>query len=38
MEMSELENLGICKFDILEIAVLRKLHNVSKFLAGSPMD
>ncbi len=37
-EMYDLEDAGITKFDILEVGVLRKLHNVSKFLAGSPLD
>lgn len=32
LEMYDLEDMGICKFDLLETAVLRKLHNVSKFL------
>lgn len=37
-EMYELEEIGVCKFDILQTDVLKKLHNVSKLLAGQYTD
>jgi DNA polymerase III alpha subunit len=38
MEMNELEKMGICKFDILELKTLQKLHGVVKLLATGRMD
>jgi DNA polymerase III alpha subunit len=36
-EMEPLESVGAVKFDILGLQVLKKLHDVSRFLSGEPM-